>query len=71
MLFDHPEQYGDGVSYAEEGHTAMPGLPHSVILIYLQWANVKGKAESFGDEQKKMVQTDSRSSITGELGQDF
>ena len=53
MLFDHPEQYGDGVSYAEEGHTAMPGLPHSVILIYLQWANVKGKAENFGDEQKK------------------
>jgi len=52
MLHEHPEQYGDGIDYAEKGKMALPGIPLPLIVIYFQWANVQGEKETFGKDQK-------------------
>jgi len=52
IMYEFPEQYADGVEWAEKGKMSIPIIPVPCILIYLQWANVNGSSEKFGDEQK-------------------
>jgi hypothetical protein len=51
MLLYYPEQYADGIDWAEAGKLSIPIRSIPVLLIYLQWSNVSD--ESFGWEQRK------------------
>jgi hypothetical protein len=53
MLLYHPEQYTDGVPWAEEGQLAIPKIIVPMIAIYLSWTNVEGDKECFGSEERK------------------
>jgi hypothetical protein len=53
MLLYYPEQYADGIDWAESGLLAIPTRPIPVILIWFQWSNVHGNEGSFGCEEKK------------------
>jgi len=52
MLVEHAEEFADGVDYAEQGKMSLPMRPMPAILVYLQWANVQGSKEKFGDKEK-------------------
>ena len=52
MLVEHPKQYGDGIEWAEKGKMSMPGIPLPGIMIYLQWSNVEGIKQTFGEQEK-------------------
>ena len=73
MLIKHPEEYGDGVDYAEKGIMSIPGLPCAAILVYLQWANVKGAAETFSEKHRvwfKRIREATRPNITDDIVED-
>ena len=53
MLLYHPEQYADGVDWADKGKLAIPVRMVPMILIYFQWANVDGLTQLFGKEESK------------------
>jgi len=50
IMVEHPDCYADGVEWAEQGKMSIPAIPTPTILIYLQWANVKGAQEKFGNK---------------------
>jgi len=52
MMYQHPRDYGDGVDSAEDGVMAIPDIPIPLILIYLQWSNIGGADQEFGDKEK-------------------
>lgn len=56
IMVEHPDCYADGVEWAEQGNMSMPVIPSPGILIYLQWANVKGAKEKFGPEQERLFE---------------
>jgi hypothetical protein len=51
MILDYPEQYGDGVPWAEEGKLATTGRPVHLMLILFHWINIKGDEEKFGEKE--------------------
>lgn len=53
IMVEHPDCYADGVEWAEQEKLSIPAIPTPTILIYLQWANVRGAEEKFGDEHAK------------------
>lgn len=52
MLAEHPLQYGYGVKWAERGSMSIPDSPLSCFVVYLQWANVLGANDKFGEHEK-------------------
>ena len=52
MLLHYPEQYADGIPWAEESKLAIPQRLAPVILIYFQWANINGEDECFGEQER-------------------
>ena len=53
MLLYYPEQYSDGVDWAEAGRLSIPIRSIPSIIIYFQWSNVNGNEKSFGWEERK------------------
>ena len=53
MLYEHPEEYADGVDWAEDGKMAIPDVPIPLILIYLQWSNLGGSNQKFGEKEEE------------------
>ena len=51
MVLHYPEQYGDGVPWAEEGKLAASYRPFHSLLIMVHWINVNGEEEKFGEKE--------------------
>ena len=51
MILHYPEQYADGVPWAEEGKLALSRRPFHSIGITAHWINVNGKDTKFGEKE--------------------
>ena len=53
MASEFPEEYADGVPWAEKGKKAARMAVVPVIKIYLSWSNLEGSNQKFGEKERE------------------